>query len=104
MSSFSRYEREAARLAKLPRAQRFEQLMTFPVDFVFKAIGKGEGFWEQVRAALDSHGHNDVIMVERQSAHGRYRALTFTVHVDTASDLDALYDALQALPDLVCLL
>lgn len=98
------YDAEAARLAKLPRAERFDQLLDFPTDYTVKAIGRGNTFSESVRALLATCGYPDVIAVDRPSARGRFVSVTFTVKVNNGKELDDLYTALQALPDLVYLL
>ncbi|MBK8481450.1 MAG: DUF493 domain-containing protein [Proteobacteria bacterium] len=104
MSGRSPYEQEAARLAALPRAERFASLLSFPLDFTFKAIGRGPEFWQAVRTLLDARGQREVILVERPSANGRFCSITFNLRLDDADALDAWYCALQALPNLVYLL
>jgi putative lipoic acid-binding regulatory protein len=104
VSRLSRYEQEAARLAELPRAERFASLLSFPLDFTFKVIGRGPDFWREVRQLLDARGHEQVILVERPSANGRFCSITFSLHITDADALDAYYGALQALPNLVYLL
>lgn len=104
MGRVSRYEEESARLAELPRAERFASLMAFPTDFTFKVIGRGPDFWQEVRRLLDARGHQQVVLIERPSAQGRFSSVTFTLHVADAAALDACYEALQALPNLVYLL
>lgn len=104
MVSTSRFEKESAKLAKLPRAERFDRLLDFPADFTFKAIGKGSGFWNKVRQVLDDCGRGDVILVERPSARGRYCSITFSIRVENGAAIDTIYTALQTIPELVYLL
>lgn len=100
----SRYEEEARRLAGLPRAQRFEQLMSFPTDHTFTVIGRREGFSTALQTALSGAGHAEVCLVERQSARGNYLSLSFTIRVTSGDELDALYLLLEALPGVAYLL
>lgn len=98
------FQREAKRLAALPRAERFENLLDFPVRFTFKVIGRGQEFSDEVRDVLRSRGHREVMLVERPSAHGRYSAITFKLDVESGEALDAMYSALETLPNLAFLL
>ena len=104
MSTRSRYEAESERLAGLPRAQRFEELIEFPARHLFKLIGHREGLSDAVMAALTALGYPDVILVERPSARGRYVSLTFDLYVEDGRRLDSVYCALERLPGLVFLL
>ena len=98
------YEKEAARLAKLPRAERFEELIDFPARHMFKLIGQRQGLSGAVRAALAKLGFTDVIFVERQSAQGRYASLTFHLQVNSGERLDAVYSTLERIPGVAYLL
>ena len=89
------YERERARLALLPRAERFEELIRFPTRHLFKVIGAREGLSVEVRKALAGLGYRDVILVERHSSGGRHLSLTFELDVDSGALLDAIYSALE---------
>ncbi len=100
----SRYEEEAERLASLPRAERFEQLIDFPAAHTFKVIGRREGLCEEVQLALAGAGHAGVCLVERASAQGRYISLTFTLQVQSGQELDALYSILERLAGVAYLL
>lgn len=100
----SRYEEEARRLAGLPRAERFEQLLSFPTDHTFTVIGRSQGFADALQAALVAAGHAEVCLVERQSARGNYLSLSFTIRVGSGGELDALYLLLEALPGVAYLL
>ncbi len=99
----TRYEDEAARLAKLSRAERFQELLEFPVDHTFKVIGRRAGLSEALQRALAQAGHPDVCLVERASAQGTYLSLTFTLEVTSAQELDELYSLLEVLPGLAYL-
>lgn len=98
------FDQEAQRLAKLPRAERFDELLDFPTEFTFKVIGRGDGFFQAVRVVLDGLGHQDVILVERPSAKGRYSSVSFDLLVENGAMIDATYCALEALPGLILLL
>lgn len=100
----SPYEKEAERLAGLPRAERFEALIEFPAAHTFKVIGRREGLSAAVQQALEGAGHPGVCLVERASAQGRYLSLTFTLEVSSGRELDELYGILERLPGLACLL
>lgn len=99
----SRFEEEVERLARLSRAERFEQLISFPAEHTFKVIGRREGLCEEVQSALAGAGHAGVCLVERASARGRYISLTFTIEVQSGQELDALYSLLERLPGLAYL-
>jgi putative lipoic acid-binding regulatory protein len=98
------YKQELERLSKLPRAERFEQLMQFPAQHTFTAIGRVAGFGEAMRQLLGDVGHGEVVLVERASANGRYLSLSFTIEVQSAQELDRMYLALEGLPGLAYLL
>ena len=104
MGMVSSYDKEALRLAKLPRAERFEELLDFPTEFTFKVIGSGEGFLEHVRHALKELGHEDVVPVVRASAKGRYVSVSITMRVEAGSEIDQTYSALEQLPGLAYIL
>ena len=99
----SRYEIEAERLAALPRAERFEELIDFPATHTFKVIGRREGLSDALQRILEGAGHPGVCLVERASAQGRYISLTFGIEVASGRELDELYTALESLPGLACL-
>lgn len=100
----SRYEIEAKRLAKLPRAERFESLISFPTDHAIKIIGRTEGFSAMVKQTLVDLGYPKLVPIERPSAKGKYISLTVTVAVKSGQELDRLYTALEQLPGLSYLL
>jgi len=90
------YDKEAARLATLPRAERFEALMTFPQRCALKVIG-GAGIEPTVRATLEAIGHAPAEVRSRASSGGKYTALTVEVDVANGAALDRVYSALEAL-------
>ncbi len=99
-----RYEEEARRLAALPRAARFEELLSFPTDHAFTVIGRRDGFADALASALSGAGHPEVCLVERRSAKGNYLSLSFTIRVASGAELDTLYALLEGLPGLAYLL
>ncbi len=100
----SEYDKRAAELAGLPRAERFEALIDFPATHTFKVIGRSEGLFDALQQTLEQAGHSGVVPVERPSAQGRYVSLTFTLQVASGQELDALYTLLEGLPGLAYLL
>ena len=98
------YDEEAKRLAKLPRAERFEALLSFPAQHVIKVIGKAQGFSELVKKTLADLGYPELVPIERPSAKGKFVALTVTVSVQNGHELDRVYSALERLPNLSYLL
>lgn len=98
------YDRESLRLSKLTRAERFDELLSFPTSFAFKAIGRGEGFGKQVKSLLDSEGYAGVVLMERPSKKGNFVSVTFTLEVENGAAIDAIYKVLETLDDLAYLL
>ena len=99
----TRYEQELERLSKLPRAERFEELVQFPTQHTFKVIGRSEGFSLAVEGLLRTSGHPEVLLIERPSSGGKYVSVTFTLGVESGAALDELYRALEQLPGLAYL-
>jgi putative lipoic acid-binding regulatory protein len=99
-----RFEEEAARLAGLPRAERFACLIEFPTEHTFKVIGRAQGLGRALELALEGAGRPGVCLIERPSARGTYVSFTFTTGVASAAELDELYTLLEGLPGLACLL
>ncbi|TNF24805.1 MAG: DUF493 domain-containing protein [Deltaproteobacteria bacterium] len=90
------YDEEAARLAALPRAQRFEELMDFPQRYALKLIGGG-ALEPQVLDALAAIGVTPAEVKRRASSKGNYTALTVEVDVVDGADLDRVYTAVEGL-------
>lgn len=94
--SESEFEKERQRLSKLPRAERFEELIDFPTRHVFKVIGPRDGLSTEVRKTLAALGFKeDTILVERYSASGKHLSLTFELQVQSGAELDSIYSALE---------
>lgn len=94
-ADLSDYDKERQRLARLPRAERFEELIDFPTRHTFKVIGPRDGLSVKVRKTLSEQGFKEVLLVERYSASGKHLSLTFELDVDSGSRLDAIYAALE---------
>ena len=98
-----KYEAELERLSQLPRAERFDQLIAFPTEHLFKVIGRPR-CTEEVQRTLSALGFGEVVVAERPSAKGKYLSVTFTLEVADGRALDRVYQALEQLPDVVYLL
>ncbi len=92
-----RYEQEQKRLAALPRAQRFEELLEFPCPHAFKVIGDPDGLARRVMDVMAANGHPDATPMERSSSKGRWLSVTVEVTVQSGQELDDLYSALEKL-------
>ncbi len=92
----SNYDVEAERIAKLPRAERFEELMTFPQRYALKAIG-GDALEAQVREAIEGIGHSIAELRRRASSKGKYTAVTVEVDVADGAALDRVIAAVEGL-------
>lgn len=103
-SNKAEFERRAAELAKLPRAERFDQLLEFPTDYTFKVIGLGASFWQDVRALLDKHDRSGVVLEEKSSAKGKYTSISFSITVANGSEIDQMYQLLESLDKIAYLL
>lgn len=100
----SDYDKAAAELADLPRAERYDRLLDFPTSFAFKAIGESQAFGAAMRSLLDGLGHPNIVLVERPSKHGRYTSVTFTLRVTSGKEIDAIYLAIETLDALKLIL
>jgi len=75
-----------------------EDLLEFPCSFPVKVIGRDEGEFRQVAAAIVQR-HFAVSasnIAEQPSRNGRFVSLTFTVNAVDRVGLDALYEELSA--------
>jgi putative lipoic acid-binding regulatory protein len=81
--------------------QRAESLLTFPVHFPVKVMGRTRPEFAQTMLELvQRHAPDfDAASVEmRASREGKYVSLTFTIHATSREQLDALYGELSAHP------
>lgn len=79
-----------------------ETLIEFPCDFPIKVMGATQEHFSAamvdiIRAQVPSFDASQVDM--RASSGGRYISLTCTVHVTSKQQLDDIYRALTAHPD-----
>lgn len=98
------YEEELKRLEHMPRAERFNHLIQFPVEHSFKAIGRAKGFSQEVEKLLKAEGYGQPLLIEQFSAKGTYLSVSFTLKVENGEELDQIYLALEKLPGLAYLL
>ncbi len=76
-----------------------QSLLTFPCDFTIKVFGiASEEFEATVLTIVHKHVPNlsDRAIQSRPSEHGKYCALTITVHVESKEQLDQIYQDLSA--------
>ncbi len=76
-------------------------LLTFPVDFPIKIMGRRvDGFAQAVAALVAEHAPDfDPTRMElRSSSGGNYIGLTVTIRATSREQLDGLYRALTAHP------
>lgn len=89
----------------LPEAQ--PSLLTFPVDFPMKILGRREGgFAQGVMEVVLKHAPDfqPSTMEMRPSSKGKYLSLTVTVNAKSQEQLDALYRELCDHPSVVMVL
>ncbi len=84
-----------------------EELIAFPTEFAFKAVGHhtrafAEGARRAVRDALG--GERPVALRTRLSSHGVYLSATLTARVESADELRAAYAALRRLEGVITVL
>jgi len=103
-SNQAEFERRAKALAKLPRAERFDQLLDFPTSYTFKVIGIGPNFWQDVRTLLDQHNHGGVVLEEKISSKGKYTSVSFAITVVNGAEIDQMYQSLESLDKIAYLL
>jgi putative lipoic acid-binding regulatory protein len=93
-----RYEEQRVRLAGLPPARRFEELLDFPCQHLFKVIGAPENLARDLRSLLEQREHPDAVLVERPSSKGRWLAVSFEIRVQSGEELADIYEALEQVP------
>lgn len=78
-----------------------KSLLTFPTDFTIKIFGNAtEEFETQVLLILNKHLSKEAekVIQSRNSANGKYLALSVTIHVDSQEQLDKIYQDLSSSP------
>lgn len=76
-------------------------LLTFPVDFPIKVMGRSvDGFTEAIVAIVLEHApdFDPATLETRPSNQGNYVGVTATINATSREQLDALYRALTAHP------
>ena len=79
--------------------QTNESLLKFPCDFTIKVFGiASDEFEATVLGIVHKHAPNlsDRAIQSRPSQHGKYCALTITIHVDSKAQLDRIYQELSS--------
>lgn len=80
------------------------QGLTFPADHELIAMGPpGDAFRASIEATLLAAGARRTArpLAHKLSRTGKYQAVHIEVHVDSREELEALYAALKAHPDVV---
>jgi putative lipoic acid-binding regulatory protein len=81
-----------------------ESLLKFPCDFTLKVFGlKSDEFEAAVLTIVHQHAPNfsDRALQVRDSKNGKYCALNITVYVESREQLDGIYQALTACPQVL---
>lgn len=91
-----------------PTAPSREALLAvhnFPCEFVIKAFGTDSAFESAAIAAATSLLGQDRVQAQtRTTTSGTRRCVTLTLKAETVEDVEAVYDRLYHLPDLMLLL
>lgn len=80
---------------------RLERLLTFPVDFPLKVMGRRvDGFAQAIAATVGEHvpAFDPATIGLRTSSQGNWLSVTVTVRLDSREQLERLYRALAAHP------
>jgi putative lipoic acid-binding regulatory protein len=102
----SSWNREAL-VSRLESIELLESTHQFPCPFVFKAIGKADGgFVARVVAVVRDEltGNSDPPYTVRQTSGGRHVAVTLEPHVQTASQVLAVYRRIEQVAGIVMVL
>ena len=81
-----------------------EPILSFPCDFPIKVFGaKSDVFEIEVLTLIRQHITHmaENAIVSRASKDAKYLALTITVHVESKQQLDDIYRALTASPNVL---
>lgn len=84
-----------------------ESLLTFPCDFTIKVFGKDDQEFEvTVLGIIREHVKElaDNAIQSRKSENGNYHAMSITMHVTSREQLDNIYRALSAAPQVLMVL
>jgi putative lipoic acid-binding regulatory protein len=79
--------------------------LTFPCDFPIKIFGAATAHFEKTILEIIqqqiAEGMEEDAVSRRPSKDGKYLALTVIVHVESQQQLDKIYHALTACPDVL---
>jgi putative lipoic acid-binding regulatory protein len=80
-----------------------ETLLQFPCEFPIKAMGFGPDFETLVVGIIRQHAPHfgEGAVASRPSKGGKYMAVTVTIQAESRAQLDAIYRALTACPDVL---
>lgn len=84
-----------------------DTLLTFPCDFIIKIFGKADSSFEATALSIIRRhvpSFANTALSSRPSENGKYIALSVTVHVDSKSQLDSIYQELSSSPDIIMVL
>lgn len=87
--------------------EKEESLLKFPCDFTLKVFGlHSDEFEANVLMIINKHAPNlsGRAIQTRASQHGKYCALSITVHVDSREQLDNIYRELSSSPHVIMVL
>ena len=72
-----------------------DSLLKFPTDLAVKVFGRNDpGFRDAVIGIVETHYGDAYTVAEQQSKQAAYLSLTVTVHAESRTQVDALYQAL----------
>jgi uncharacterized protein len=89
------------RYQDIPEGQR---ALTFPTDFIVKAIGKAEYNIRAVLLHVLEHNETEYAadsIAETGSKHGTYSSVTVSITARSRKQLDDIYEGLDARPEIV---
>jgi hypothetical protein len=80
-------------------------LLTFPCDLPIKVLGRNEAaFRDAAIAIVRTHYGDEHRVAEQLSREGAYLSLTITVRAASREQIDAVYNALVAAPQILMVL
>lgn len=81
-----------------------ETLLTFPCDFTIKVFGLAtDDFEAATLGIIHKHAPNlsGRTIQSNDSANGKYKALSITIHVESKEQLDRIYQDLSSSPQVL---
>jgi len=79
-------------------------LLEFPTDLPIKVLGRNEAAFRELAIAIVREHYPEHTVAEQQSRQGVYLSLTITVHAASREQVDAVYRALVAEPQILMVL